>query len=339
MKSCFCPEFIKHTSILLLLLGLLLIIPNPFFAQSEGIKFIEPSDTFNQRRFNTAATFAGVTYSGFSIGLYNIWYRQYEQTSFHLFNDWNEWNNMDKMGHFYTAYFQGVLCYKGAKWVGLNKKKSILTGVVLGSLFQTTIEVMDGFSEKWGFSVPDIAYNIAGSTTFAIQQWYWDEQRISFKVSSYKRPYSNEPLYSDTGETFSSLHNRANNLYGSSFPERFLKDYNAQTLWASINIHAFLPEGNTFPKWLNIGVGTGSENLYGGFKNEWSVVDQSFSLPKDDFPRYRQFFIGPDINLTKLSIKNYYLKSLIQILNIFKLPMPAIEINTLGQVKFHILHF
>lgn len=302
--------------------------------------FITPVDTFHQKRFTTAAIFSGVTYSAFSYGLYNAWYKQYDQTSFHFFNDWNEWNNMDKMGHFYTAYFQGVLCYKGASWTGLNKKKSILTGVLLGSLFQSTIEVMDGFSDKWGFSVPDITYNTLGAGTFALEQWLWDEQRITFKVSSYSRPYSNEIIYSNTGKETTTLENRANDLFGSSFAERFLKDYNAQTLWASINIHSFLSEDHPFPKYLNIALGTGSENMFGGYENKWpGDFSSTFMLDDNLFPRYRQFFLGVDIDLTKLPIDNYYWKSLLSILNIFKIPGPAIEVNTLGQVKFHIIHF
>ena len=314
-------------------------ITSTALTQSAYQQFITPADTFHQKRFNTAAIFAGSTYTAFSVGLYNIWYKQYDQTSFHTFNDWNEWNNMDKMGHFYTAYFQGVLCYQGARWTGLSKKKSILTGAILGTLFQSTIETMDGFSEKWGFSIPDVAYNTAGVGVFVAQQWFWDEQRIHFKVSSYSRNYNTDPLYSTTGETFSSLENRADNLFGSSFAERFLKDYNAQTLWASVNVHSFLPEGNRFPKWLNLALGTGSENLYGGFENKWAVVNQEFQLDDKLFPRYRQFFIGVDLDLTRMGINNYYLKSLMRVLNIFKLPGPAIEINTQGEFKVHLIHF
>ncbi len=302
-------------------------------------KFIIPSDTLNNKRFNTAAIFAAGTYTGFSIGLYNAWYRQFDQSSFHLFNDWNEWNNMDKMGHFYTAYFQGVLCSQGARWTGLDKKRSLWTGVFLGTLFQSTIEVMDGFSDKWGFSVPDVAYNTAGITAFALQQTYWDEQRIHFKVSSYDRPYSASPISAIGGPGSSSLQGRADALFGASFAERFLKDYNAQTLWASVNIHSFLPEESRFPKWLNVALGTGSENLFGGFENKWSEEAYQFELDSEIFPRYRQFFIGLDIDLTRLPIDNYYWRSILSILNIFKIPGPAIEINTLGQVKFHIIHF
>ena len=120
----------------------------------------------------------------FSVGLYNSWYKKHNTGSFHLFNDWNEWKHMDKFGHVYTAYFQSVLCYKGAKWTGLSNKKSMLTGMLCGGLFQTTIEIMDGFSDKWGFSFPDFGANMLGLGIFAAQQHWWNEQRIYLKVSS-----------------------------------------------------------------------------------------------------------------------------------------------------------
>jgi uncharacterized protein YfiM (DUF2279 family) len=301
--------------------------------------FITPADSLNKTRFNTALVLAGSTYTTFSIGLYNVWYRQYEQTDFQFFNDWNEWNNMDKYGHFYSAYFQGVLCYEVAKWTGLSENKSILSGLVVGTLFQTTIEVMDGFSEKWGFSVYDVAYNTAGVGAFAFQQKIWNEQRIQFKVSSYRRNYSNQNIPSPSGAESSNLQDRADALFGSSFAERYLKDYNAQTLWASVNIHSLLVPDSRFPKWLNLAFGTGSENLFGGFENRWTTNNGEFELDPDLYPRYRQFFIGLDLDLTKLPITNLYWKSLLKGLNIFKLPGPAIEINTQGQIKFHLIHF
>ena len=140
---------------------------------SQFNKFFTPADTLNKTRFNVALTSSSLIYTGFSYGLYNAWYKQYPQTNFHLFNDWHEWNKMDKAGHIYTAYFQGVLCYKGARWTGLDENNSILVGAICGSLFQSTIEMMDGFSEKWGFSIADFGANAVGVAAFVSQQKVW----------------------------------------------------------------------------------------------------------------------------------------------------------------------
>ena len=38
------------------------------------------------------------------VGLHNLWYKKYPQSSFHFFNDFNEWNQIDKIGHVYSSY-------------------------------------------------------------------------------------------------------------------------------------------------------------------------------------------------------------------------------------------
>lgn len=299
--------------------------------------FFVPSDTFNTKRFNTALIFSATAYTTFSIGLYNTWYKNYDQESFHFFNDIGEWQQMDKVGHLHTAYLQGFLCYKGANWTGLSKNKSIITGMVCSTLFQSTIEVMDGFSSKWGFSWGDMAANLAGTLTFAAQQYYWDDQRISIKVSSIPISHPKDPIISTDGSGHSSLYNRSVDLYGTSYLERFLKDYNAQTYWASFNVNSFLAKGNKWPKWLNLAVGYGGENMYGGYENIWREGDHTFKLDDNIYPRYRQFYLGFDLDLPKLNPKNPFLKTICSVFNIFKIPSPALEFNTEGKVVFHLL--
>ena len=303
--------------------------------QKKRPSFFTPADTFNQKRFNYALGISTTTYTGFSIALYQAWYKQYPQEGFHTFNDVGEWNDMDKVGHLYTAYFQGVLCYKGAKWTGLNDDKSILVGAICGGLFQTTIEMMDAFSSQWGFSVADIGANFTGIGLFALQQKYWGEQKIMLKVSSLPSSYPNYTVTGSNG-TEVTLQQRANSLFGSSFPERFLKDYNAQAYWASFNVNSFLPDGNKWPVWLNLSLGYGSNNMFGGFENVWESEGEFFAVDKDAFPRVRQYYLGLDLDFTKIKTKNDFLKGLFSIFNIFKAPSPAIELNSKGEVSFHL---
>jgi len=323
----------KHAFISLLIL----LCSDVSIGQTSGFnKFFTPADTLNKKRFNLALTGSSILYTGFSIGLYNTWYKQYPQSNFHLFNDWNEWNNMDKAGHVYTAYFQGVLCYKGAKWTGLSENQSILVGAICGSLFQTTIEVMDGFSDNWGFSIGDMASNVVGVGAFVAQQKAWGEQRINLKVSSWPQNYSQQDLYSVDGLSKTTLDARAADLFGDAYSESFLKDYNAQTIWASFNIKSFMNRDSKIPDWLNVAVGYGSENMYGGFENEWADDEGNRFVVSDiDYPNYKQYYLGLDIDLTRIKVKSPFLKSVLSVLNIFKLPLPAIEYNSLGELKVH----
>jgi uncharacterized protein YfiM (DUF2279 family) len=300
-------------------------------------KWLVPSDTLNQKRANIALIGTGTIYTTFSYGLYNTWYKKFETSPFHTFNDSREWQGMDKMGHIYMAYIQGDVCYSIARWTGLRENKSILTGALCGILFQSTLEMMDGFSAKWGFSWADMGANIAGTSLFSAQQYFWGQQRISLKMNSIPIQYSQTPFSPEIpNQNSSSLKERASSLYGKSYLERFLKDYNAQTYWLSINVRSFAPEWNQWPKWLNIALGYGAENLYGGFENSWNESIDTYRLSTNAFPRNRQFYIGFDLDPRYFGIKNPLLRSLSRSLSLFKMPSPALEINGQGQLTFHL---
>ena len=121
--------------------------------------------------------------------------------------------------------------------------------------------------------------------------------------------------------------------------QSFLKDYNAQTIWMSVNLHSFMKEESRFPKWLNLAVGYSGENMFGGFENKWEVDGNTFQTSDEDYPRYRQFIISPDIDLTKINVRSRPLKMLLGMLNIFKFPAPALVINGRGGVEWDWLYY
>ncbi|MCB0666498.1 MAG: hypothetical protein KDC80_11770, partial [Saprospiraceae bacterium] len=86
--------------------------------------YLMPSDTFSRSRFLTLAAGGTVLYGATVVGLNKAWYKGYERSSFHFFNDWGEWNNLDKTGHLFTSYFETELSYRGCRWIGINEKKS-----------------------------------------------------------------------------------------------------------------------------------------------------------------------------------------------------------------------
>lgn len=309
-----------------------LFLSSVCFGQNpDSLSFFAPAQQFNKQRFNLAAGSIGATYTGLSLALYHTWYKDFDQDRFHFFNDWREWRNVDKLGHIYSAHAQALLGYKAAKWTGMSESKSIWSGVVLGGLAQTTIELMDGFSSKWGFSVSDFGANMAGLALFAGQQTTWKEQRFVLKMSSYPKDYS--VFLVDKFER-DVVGDRVARIYGESRWEKLLKDYNAQTIWLSGNIRSFIPE-SAIPKWLNVSIGYGAENIFGGFSNEWQIDDIVYSVDALDHQRYSQFFLSPDIDLTRIKVKKPFWKTVLSVLNIFKLPMPTIEYNTTGQLVWH----
>ncbi len=302
---------------------------------------LEPAATLHKPRlWLTAGVGAGV-YGGMSVALWHAWYQDYPLTRFHLFNDWGEWNDMDKSGHFFSTQLISRFAFQSARWTGMSRQSALWTaaGVSLGVM--TTVEVMDGFSEEWGFSLADMGFNVLGMGFFASQELLWKEQRISFKVSGLRPHYSEEPIFSTDGQAVTNLDEWAAELYGRGPFYAILKDYNALTVWSSVNIHSFLRRKTSkFPAWLNVALGYGAGNIYGGFENKWTTGEgANFELSPAAYPRYRQFYLSPDIDLTKIPTHSRWLKFALGLIHWLKLPAPALEVNTLGKVKFHYLYW
>jgi len=136
-----------------------------------------------------------------------------------------------------------------------------------------------------------------------------------------------------------TIRERTNDLFGTSFAQTFLKDYNAQTIWMSFNIKSFLRDESKFPKWLNVAVGYGAENMYGGFENKWVEDENTFTLDPEIYPRYRQWYLSPDVDLSRIKIRSKFLKTIVCMANIFKIPAPALVINGHGGVEWDWLHY
>ena len=300
--------------------------------------FWERADSFNSKRFYTAAIAGGAIYVGTVIGLNEIWYSQYPRESFHLFDDSGEWLGVDKAGHLTSIYAEARYLYNGAKWTGLKENTAIWTSVGVASAFHMTVEVLDGFSSKWGFSLADVGANVAGVGLFAGQQLLWKEQRILGKWSNHPQRYSKDALVSVNGSQTSSLSERAGDLFGRSYAETFFKDYNATTAWLSFNLKSFFPDSK-LPSWLNIAIGYGAQNLYGGYANSWFDDGASYSLDPQDYPRYRQYYLSFDIDTSKIRVNSAFLRTLLDMINFIKIPAPGIEYNSLGQFKFHVLSY
>jgi len=259
-------------------------------------------------------------WGGSFYALNNAWYANYPKAKFHLYNDWKEWQQMDKLGHVWSTYQISRHTSNIWQWAGLEKEKAIWVGAVSGMAYLSVIEILDGYSDKWGFSIPDVLANTTGAGLFLGQELLWKEQRVSLKLSYSPYQYGN-------------LKYRADQLFGSGDVERLLKDYNGQIIWASINLKSFIPDAK-IPKWLNLAVGYNARTMLGGYENKWE--DQSGNMiTRTDIKRYKRFLLSLDIDLTKIETKNKTLKTIYSIVNVLKVPAPAIELNTLGKFRLH----
>jgi uncharacterized protein YfiM (DUF2279 family) len=243
-------------------------------------------------------------------GLYSLWYKDYPKSSFHFYNDNDHWNQMDKIGHAFSCYYEGLVGIKMMKWAGYNHLQSTLIGGSYGLFIQTGVEIMDGFSEEWGFSKGDMYANIGGTALLIGQSLLWKEQRIKLKFSFFPSDYSAiRP-----------------NLLGSTFPEKLLKDYNGQNYWLSLNIKSFIPDSN-WPDWLNIAFGYGSNGMITGTPGNVFIDNEGIERDFSHITRYRQYYISPDIDFSKIKSKNSFVRSMLIVVNCLKFPLPTIEFN------------
>jgi uncharacterized protein YfiM (DUF2279 family) len=261
-----------------------------------------------------------VAYTSTMVGLYQLWYKDYPLGKFHWFNDNAEWNQMDKVGHVYSCYYEGVAGIEMMKWAGYTDKQAAWIGGAYGFFVQSGVEVFDGLSEGWGASWGDVASNTVGSGLAISQSLLWDEQRIWMK-------------YSNSASRYAQIRPH---VLGSNYAERVMKDYNAQTYWLSTNIKSFVPESK-WPAWLNMAVGYGADGMVGGHSNIFESDGVSYDYTH--IVRARQFYLSPDIDLTKIKTDKAWLKTVFVITNCLKFPMPGLEYHSNEGFKGHWILF
>jgi uncharacterized protein YfiM (DUF2279 family) len=260
-------------------------------------------------------------YATLMSGLYQLWYKDFPLSSFHFINDNASWLQMDKIGHIYSSYYEGLLGKEMMQWAGYNHRTSTIIGGSYGFAVQLGIEVFDGFSEEWGASWGDLLSNGIGSGLFIGQELLWKEQRMIVKFAF--APTDFAPIRPD--------------IFGVSFAEQMMKDYNGQTYWLSLNPHSFMKPENKFPKWLNVAFGYGANGMIGGSGN----VFQKNGITYDyrHIERQRQFYLSPDIDFSKIPTKSKALKICFRILNGIKMPLPTLEFRQNDRFRFHLLYF
>lgn len=264
------------------------------------------------RKLHRIFAVQSAAYVGSLYALSRSWYKN-PLTDFHFRDDRHVWLQMDKLGHLFTAYQISHYTSGIYKSTGISRKQRILYGALSGFIFQTPIELLDGFSPDYGFSVSDAAANLAGSALFAGQMFAWDELRIIPKFSAHLTSYA--PVRPA--------------LLGRTVPERILKDYNGQTYWLSSSPRSYFP-GMKWPSWLCISAGYGIQNM---------VAAETGKSESMGYRPYRQYYLSLDIDFTRLPVRNRFMRTVVLLLNSVKVPAPALELSSRGNLRFRPLYF
>lgn len=266
---------------------------------------------FNEKRFKALVITEAGLYTLGMTGAYFLWYKNSFHSGFHSFNDSKEWLLMDKVGHFTTSFLLAEYSSKVYYWTNMDRKKANNIAALQSFFMMTSLEVMDGFSSGYGFSWTDMGFNLLGTGSFYLSKRF--PERISI-----------QPKYS-FGESKYAVYRPS--ILGNNFMQQTLKDYNGQTYWLSLNLNKLVDKN---VEWLNVwsaislSFGYGANGMIGGHDNP-NINEQGNSIP--EFQRYRQYYFSLDLDLTKIRVSNPILRAVLNTLNIFKFPFPALEFS------------
>jgi uncharacterized protein YfiM (DUF2279 family) len=308
----------KSSIITMVFLSILLSGGQAYSQSKQGIipenpyGFEYPDSLMKNRAIISVGGIA-TTYTGMIFFMEYIWYRGKARAPFHFYNDNGHWLQMDKGGHAFSAYHESHTAYHLLRWAGYPKKTALWLGGSMGFFLQAPVDIWDGFYEGYGFSWGDILANTAGAALFTAQEAIWDEQFLRLKFSYSPSGYS----HYNPGEL------------GDTPIQSFFLDYNGHTQWISGSINR-LTGIESIPAWLCISIGHSA----GG------MTDREFNLPEyPEIERYRQYFLSVDVDFARMNIRNPYLRGFLYLINILKVPAPALEYNRINGFRFRPLYY
>lgn len=275
------------TAVLFICIGSL--TPRSSFAQPDSV---------NRKRLTTVIVSSAVALPATYTGLYHLWYKNSPRQPFTFFNDNAEWKQVDKAGHFISSFYFSYASSRVLQWSKVPSRKSDLIGAAAGFLITAPIEIFDGYSAAYGASTGDLIADAAGPLFYIGQQRLWSEIRIYPKFSFHRTGYA-------------ALRPE---LLGDNLLSEIFKDYNGQTYWLSVDVDKFIK----FPTWLNLAAGYGAEGM---------VYARDAENALNGYLSYRQFYLSLDFDLTSIQTRSKFVKTVLFIANIVKLPAPALIIS------------
>jgi hypothetical protein len=247
----------------------------------------------------TGTAAAGIT----AIHLYqqNAWWKEH-RTSFHFREDLVYASNIDKIGHLYGASVMTFLFSKSLQWANLSEGSALVWGATGATLFQTYVEIEDGFSEYWGFDRVDFAADVAGAWYPVVQHYVPALKNVQLRFSYYPKDAGGPSAIAGQTKTI-------------------IDDYEGQTFWLTITPHSWLPEGKRWwPDFLGIAIGAAVRD---------NVSDH----------RYLAWYIAPELDFRYIIPRDtWFLRSLGEALNFLHLPMPAVRVGP-GHTVWYGLYF
>lgn len=235
---------------------------------------------------------SGLTVGGFLVGhvfLNNIWWKG-TRAPFH-FNfqeDWSYALGADKFGHaFWPMVVTGV--YQGAfVWSGIDSVDALWYAAGLGLLYQTYIEIRDGFSAHYGFSTGDFGADVLGAAYPVAQHYVPVLRNFNWKMSFYPSDKMRAGDYN-----------------------AIIDDYESSYHWLSIDVHGLLPRAWAahYPRIVNLAIGHSVKNMY-----------------PDPTQGHHELYLALDWNLEALPGDAPWWVLVKHYLNYYHFPSPAVRV-------------
>lgn len=199
---------------------------------------------------------------------------------------------LDKAGHFYSTRIVSEIFKDLFLYAGFKENTALCGGASLNSAI---VEIKDAYSPYWGFSKYDIAANIAGSFYPIIRAKIHFFRNIDFKWS------------------YDFFHSSYYKTLPYHAYKSFIDDYERHYYWATANIAGMynsISKKNRIPTFLDFCFGVSAKNLDGKGSGQ------------------REYYMGIDVNLTKIKIdNNTFASTASKYLNFYHLPIPTVKIK------------
>ena len=89
---------------------------------------------------------------------------------------------------------------------------------------------------------------------------------------------------------------------------------------------------------MSFSFGYGAEGMFGARSNIALDANGNVTFDRSDIKRYRQWYISPDVDFSKIRTNKKGLKILFFVLDAFKFPAPTLEYSN-GSFKGHWIVF
>ena len=252
-----------------------------------------PIDSLSSRHTVSTWMLGGIVTASL-VDSYFAWWSNAERPFSFYTEDWLNGPHLgiDKPGHFFGTYFIFHLVRDVMLWGGYGNATANWWAIGLSSFHGLSVEIGDGFS-PYGFDYQDLLFNFGGVAYAFLQTEFPYLQNFNFKFSYWSSK-------------------------GLKSPANFTEDYDALTIWLSMNMHEILPEpvGKFWPEFLQVAVG------YGVGEHETK----------------REFVIGLDFNLEAFQFHNDDVLLAQKILNTMHFPAPAVKFTPRREPTYYLFH-